>query len=131
MTRRDLVNCVAFIFLFGCASAGKFIQRNRINLSHLRYGMTKAEVHGVMGQESYGSANNPYRSAMHSGKDGTSIEVFYYWTDGSWRGGITDDELTPVVFSNGALIGWGREFWTEFVNKYELRIKMEDHGRSD
>lgn len=85
--------------------------------------MTKEEVHEVMGTKSAGPYNNPYRTAMQYDENNEPIEVFYYWTDGSYVGGITDNELTPVVFQNGKVIGWGREFFTEFVQKYEFRFR--------
>lgn len=67
--------------------------------------------------------SNPHRTAMQIGKDGAPIEVFYYWTDGTFVDGIQDSELTPVVFVNGKVVGWGREFWMEYVRKYEIRMR--------
>ncbi len=38
-------------------------------------------------------------------------------------GVITDDELTPVVFDDGKLIGWGSDFLQVKIQKYEIRIR--------
>ncbi len=40
-------------------------------------------------------------------------------------GAITDDELTPLVFDDGKLIGggWGSGFLEVNVQKYEIRIR--------
>ena len=38
-------------------------------------------------------------------------------------GAITDDELTPLVFDDGKLIGWGSSFLEVNIQKYEIRIR--------
>lgn len=38
--------------------------------------------------------------------------------------GITDDDFTPITFdSKKNLIGWGRNFYEQRTNKYEISIK--------
>jgi hypothetical protein len=123
--KHKCVVALCLVFMFGCSSAGRMLFENRQNLSNLSPGMSKVEVHTVMGQQPVRNFNNPYRTAMYIGKDGKPVETFYYWTDGNQSNGIADNELTPVVFVDGKVIGWGREFWTEFVTKYELRTKTE------
>jgi len=94
----------------------------------LSLGMTKQEVLDVMGVASMTSyegsrINNPYRSEILQGKD-KIFEVLYYYTDvQKMDGAITDDELTPLVFDEGKLIGWGRSFFQDNVNKYEIRMR--------
>jgi hypothetical protein len=89
--------------------------------------MTKDQVIAVMGKERLVTpdvrVSNPHRTAMHMEKDGAPTEVFFYWTDGTYVDGIQDRELTPVVFKNGKVVGWGREFWMEYVRKYEIRMR--------
>jgi len=90
------------------------ISGNNKNLMTLRIGMTKEEVIQHMGQpersEGYqwGSAFL-YRTAMTSGIYGTA-----------------DSDFTPVVFDeNGKLVGWGRNFFTEHIKRYEINVKQE------
>ena len=110
----------------GCANTGreKLARQqdvralHRAHLSILSIGMTKKEVVKIMGSETTTIAekqhreiiNNPYKREMVPCKD-KICEVLYYYTDVKKRDwAITEDELTPVVFDNDKLIGWGRAF---------------------
>jgi hypothetical protein len=67
--------------------------------------------------------SNPFRTETLRGERDT-LEVFFYYTDVKRSdGAITDDELTPLVFKEGRLIGWGQGFLSESIQKYELRIR--------
>jgi len=67
--------------------------------------------------------SNPYRSEILQGKEKT-FEIVYYVTDVKRDdGAITDDELTPLVFDDGKLIGWGSGFLEVNIQKYEIRIR--------
>ena len=77
--------------------------------------MSQATVVELMGQEPakglFYWIDNPYRSEILTGKDGKSCQVIYYYTELKQRDDkITDDELTPLVFEDGKLIGWGYPF---------------------
>lgn len=53
---------------------------------------------------------NPYRTEIWS-RGGRAFEIVQYFTNPEPRGGpVERDELTPFVFENGELIGWGWEF---------------------
>ena len=87
---------------------------NNKTLLTLKIGMSQEQVLQQMGQpersEGYqwGSALL-YRTAMTSGIYGTA-----------------DNDFTPVVFDeNAKLVGWGRNFFTEHVKRYEIKIKKE------
>ncbi len=109
--------------LAGCA-LGQTISRAsvRSNLNKLDIGMSKAETLGIMGKS--------YKTETLQGKDKVFL-VLYYVSD--TRGGvidfisgdanIADDELTPLVFDEGKLIGWGWSFLKDNVQKYELRLR--------
>jgi hypothetical protein len=119
-----IVSLLLSLTLSGCiGSLGRSVARNRNNLTLIEYGMTKEQVHSVMGQKSSRAYSNPQRTAMRVDEKGNHVEIFYYWTDGSARNGIQDSELTPIVFQNGKVIGWGREFFMEFVEKHEIRYR--------
>ena len=128
--------CVSFFDCpeLWCDSLKSTRARNKENLKKLTPGMTIREVLKVMGTESRGSSfplveevgeavtdigfsfltpsqavRNPYKTkVLQEGR--TTTEVFYYYTDVKKKDGkITDEELTPVVFKNGVLVGWGKD----------------------
>lgn len=89
--------------------------QNTVNLAKLTVGLNKEVAMEIMGTEPskgiFMWIDNPYRSETLTGKDGKSYEVLYYYTDLKQRDDkITDDELTPLVFQDGKLIGWGYPF---------------------
>lgn len=131
------------LFLAGCATFSDIRNINRENLNKLSLGMTKQEALKIMGTEtkqacppaplaliSLGMSatqcqniSSPYRTEILQGKD-KALEVLYYYTDIKKEdNAITDDELTPLVFDNGKLIGWGWTFLQDNAQKYEIRIR--------
>ena len=85
---------------------------NRVSLTQLDLGMSKEEVLEIMGTETYegddGDINNPFRTEVFQMEEDSVVEVLYYYTDKKNNDkAITDEELTPIVFKNGRLIGWG------------------------
>ena len=114
--------------LFGCASMDAIRTTNRENLNKLSIGMTKSEVLSLMGTETIKTMvqtiTNPYKTEILQGKNGKTLEVLYYYTEIKRTDDIiTDDSLTPLVFDNGKLIGWGWSFLQDNVHKYELRMR--------
>lgn len=108
------------VFLVGCAGSpvqtGWEAAKNRKSLLHLSIGMTKTEVQKAMG--------DPRKTEAYS-KDGRNIEFWLYMTEGIT---ITDRKLrdsnfTPLVFEDGKLIGWGRNFYDQTL-KYEHKIEV-------
>lgn len=90
-------------------------ERNAEGLAKLTAGLGKQTVMEMMGTEPSRGVfmwiDNPYRSETLTGKDGKSYEVLYYYTEMKQRDDkITDNELTPLVFHDGKLIGWGYPF---------------------
>ena len=52
------------------------------------------------------------------------VKVYFYYTDQKKAdGAITDDELTPVVFENDKVVGWGIEFLDRNVTKQEIKMR--------
>jgi hypothetical protein len=125
---------IAMFILSGCATVSQATAKNRVNLSKLSLGMSKEDAIAVMGQKKFSAGNffyneipvtinNPYRNEIVAGKDGSTLEVFYYVTDVHRNDGlITDDELTPLVFDNGKLIGWGQTFLNDITRKSSQRF---------
>lgn len=125
--------------------------QNRERLSRLSVGMSKAEVLAAMGTESIQTysrsalpsapfsktipeankarfraerISNPYRTETSESVDGELVELLFYYTDRqSPDGGITNDELTPLVIEDGVLAGWGWSFLDQNVQKYRIEIR--------
>jgi len=68
---------------------------------------------------------NPYRSeTLESESTNRRFYVLYYYTEVKGKPyAVTDDQLTPLVFENDKLIGWGPSFLNDKVLKYGLRIR--------
>ncbi|MBZ0165509.1 MAG: DUF3192 domain-containing protein [Candidatus Omnitrophica bacterium] len=136
---KNFILILLCLVICGCASVSKTISPNRANLLKLSIGMDKSQALEVMGTKpfhvmggttkfhTYGSSieiDNPYRSEILVGKDDKKFEVIYYVTDVKVDDtAITDDELTPLVFDNGELVGWGWSFLQDRVQKYEIRVR--------
>jgi hypothetical protein len=113
------------LVLFGCSNiyldtSDLLRAQNTGNLAKLTVGLRKEVVTEMMGTEASKGVfmwiDNPYRSETLTGKDGKSYEVLYYYTELKQRDDrITDDELTPLVFHDGKLIGWGYPFLDQRV----------------
>jgi hypothetical protein len=135
MKRVLLIVSIMCVFLCGCATSAGVRATNREKMNKLSMGMSKNDVLDTMGTKTirtYASwtgtgpgeiITNPYRSEILKGKDKT-FEVLYYYTDiKKSDGAITDDELTPFVFEDDILIGWGWSFLQDNMQKYEIRIR--------
>jgi hypothetical protein len=120
--KKVVVVSVLFVLIAGCTSSLDRVRTaNRRNLLKLSVGMTKEQALAIMGNKSGGgrfgepTVNSPYKSEILQGKDKT-FEVLYYYTDVESTvytanpATILDDELTPLIFDNGKLIGWGADF---------------------
>ena len=90
------------------------IKENNKNLMAIQIGVSSQEVRQLMGDpersEGYTWGHAwLYRTAMTSGVYGT-----------------VDADFTPVVFdSSGKLVGWGRNFFTEHVKRYDITVREE------
>lgn len=132
------------LFFSGCTAlfyaerGGDLRASNRSHLGQLQVGMGRDQVVQMMGTQGATScraegpflsclatevANNPYRTSGFVA-DNKMYDVLHYWTDVKQADGvITDDELTPLLFENGKLVGWGRELVETAVKKHEIRIR--------
>jgi hypothetical protein len=127
--RKLIMLFIGMMLISGCATLDKVRTTNRENLMRLSIGITKQEALNIMGTGTVRTGdypptvNNPYRSEILQGT-GKTFEVLYYCTDIKRAdGAITDDELTPLVFDNNKLIGWGWSFLEDNKNKYEIRVR--------
>ena len=117
----------------GCSSnVDKVRTINRQNLLKLSVDMEKAQVLEIMGNARAGgqngepTINSPYKSEILQGENRT-FEVVYYYTDikntlYNTVVTVNNEELTPLVFDQGRLIGWGWQFMNENMKKYGVNL---------
>lgn len=107
---------------------------NRDRLRKLNIGMTKEEVTRIMGERTFYQKSpefivpNPYRIESYLAPDGTKYELQSYYSDLNQEDQkLTKDEMTPLMFENGKLIGWG---WI-FVEQLDLRHTVGEAPPAD
>ena len=70
---------------------------------------------------------NPHRSELYEADDGTSWEVFFYYTHVARDDGqVTEDELTPLVLEDGLLTGWGWQHWAAQSSRNGLDAELPE-----
>jgi hypothetical protein len=135
--------CSMLIANNGCApTVHQIASINRGKVNQLYLGMSRDQVEKAMGPPSVTvrrvgpfattQLTNPHRSEAVHAKDGTTIEVRYYATDvisgpGEDEFSFTEDELTPLVFRDGQLIGWGWNLLFEHVDKSQLQYRYKSN----
>jgi hypothetical protein len=102
-------------------------QNQSVVASRLNIGMTTAEVRTAFGDrvargemgKNKGTlyVNNPYRSETVFCQDKTAEVLWYYTNVKCDNGQIADDELTPLLFVDGKLAGWGHRFYDQYCKK--------------
>ena len=97
----------------GSKSPSEIAAANRKKLRALEVGMTVEAVREAMGEETWHATrseiSNPHREDSFPLAGGGRGEVLFYYTENSEADGrIGIDELTPVYFEDGALVGWGQ-----------------------
>ena len=120
--KKAAIVSVLFVLAAGCTSSLDGVRTaNRRNLLKLSVGMTREQAMATMGHKSGGgqygepTVNSPYKSEILQ-REGKPFEVLYYYTDVKNAlyianpATVHDDELTPLVFEDGKLIGWGADF---------------------
>jgi len=123
--RRPLVLLLCF-WLFGCYTLDSLRMDNRRNIKKITVGMTKQQVLDMMGydyaEEGALRVNNPYSAETMWGENKT-LDVYYYYTDIERADtAITSIELTPLVFEDGLLVGWGWDYLQGSIDKYKLNV---------
>ena len=99
---------------------------NKEKLNELEIGMNENVVLMIMGSKTIKiesapfSIENPFKIEIYS-NDVDVYKILYFYTDLVKRDGfITDEELTPIIFKNNKLIGWGRDVWKKIVEAKEF-----------
>lgn len=108
-----LIFSVLCLFLCGCSADDWYGcgYTNRANLSKIEIGMNKTEILVIMGKPDLREASDQQ-------------EWWLYETNCSAYA-PDSERYTPVVFENGKVIGWGRNFWTLREQKYDIKIEQK------
>jgi len=110
--------------------------RTREKLLKTFVGMPREEVVNIVGTkpkevidptasngQTFTTINNPYRSEIIEG-NGKNLEVVYYVTDDKDGDAvISNEELTPLVFDEGKMIGWGWAYLVSDNQKFNINVK--------
>lgn len=121
------------IICMGFVSPEHMRTQNRQNLLRLTVDMKKSDALTLMASpaaEDFDTTgtytlNNPYRSEIIKGK-GKVFEVIYYHTDVEQADRIlTKKELTPLIFQDNLLIGWGWVFLKSIAEQFEITLEEE------
>ena len=99
---------------------------NKEKLNELEIGMNENVVLMIMGSKTIKiesapfTIENPFKTEIYS-NDIDVYKILYFYTDLVKRDGfITDEELTPIIFKNNKLIGWGRDVWKKIIETKEF-----------
>jgi outer membrane protein assembly factor BamE (lipoprotein component of BamABCDE complex) len=112
--KKAMILSVLACFLNGCGepcNCGSIfgIETCRKNLAKLNVGMTKEQAREAMEGE-------PYRVEARG-----QTEWWLYATElPRWRS--ESEFLTPLLFEDGKLVGWGKNYWTTREQKYDVKI---------
>lgn len=89
-------------------------------LKDLSLGINRDSVAVVM------QADAPHRSESYL-MEGKFWEIFYYAKQGvptadsvAWR------ELSPVVIADGAVVGWGWDYWQDEADRLKVQLPPEE-----
>ena len=95
---------------------------NNAKIMTLRLGMTTNEVNERIGPSQNPSVPNPFKSELYSSGEDVFTALFFY-TGTGYVSAIPDSDLTPVVFKNDSLEGWGWMHWKSVASNYNFNIR--------
>lgn len=100
---------------------GKIAKKNNELLVTLRTGQPTQEVLQVMGP--------PEKSEKYSDKEKT-MDVWFYRTNSASGGWDAEDSLTPIVFENDKLVGWGKNFY-DGKTMFDTMLRRNIYGSGE
>jgi len=102
------------------------ISANQRGLSKLQLRMSSQEVRSTMGEGEIINYKrlylvDPWRSESFSLVDGEEVLILFYVTQPPRKYySPQDNELTPIVLENGAVVGWGWSFLKSNSDRYRI-----------
>ena len=119
---------IASAILSGCFSAmglrdgSEVTLRNNARIMTLQRGMTPEQVIEHIGPSSNSGIPNPFRSEMHPAGD-TIFRAFFFYSGTGLVSSIPNSDLTPVVFKDESLEGWGWSYWERIAKQHNISIR--------
>ncbi len=107
------------------------ISANQQALPKLQLGMSAESVRAAMGEGeiiNYGRLYlvDPWRAEAFSLADGVEVRILFYVTQPPRKYYRPEDhELTPIVFEDDKLVGWGWSYLRQKSDRYRLSIPRE------
>jgi hypothetical protein len=112
---KKVIVFIAMCVLF-CSCASSAILKTNANLMKLKTGMAQDEAVTIMGA--------PTLSERYDAADGNQVSILYYRTERKETTVLSaKDECTPVVFTNGKLVGWGDRLTAADINLLKVKAK--------
>ncbi len=69
---------------------------------------------------------NPYSRDLKYAKDGSTVEIIWYYTDVKEQdGAINKDELTPIILEKNKVVGIGWGFYLDYAKRNEITIDIK------
>jgi hypothetical protein len=134
-----VVGVVAAMVVLGCSKPYHrqylgAVAANHAKVQTLQLGMTRAEVEGLMGSGVLVDykrikLRNPHRYETMRVSDRKTVEILYYVTEGYVWNAPERSTLTPLIFENGRLAGWGWPFIENDKSKYVSGPAVAPDGR--
>ena len=108
--KTEILFSALFLILSGCVGQTRWeAAKTQKNLPLVKQGMTVAEVTTLLGEP---------RDRESIPARGKTYEVVRYqtrFTGDSVFIAPSDDDMTPFIFADGKLVGWGRTYYQAFV----------------
>ena len=128
--KKNILYIIVFqLLLISCGPSLELVKStNRSNLNKISLGFTKSEVLNIMGTSTIKTSDgtivtSPFRNETMN-ENGKSYEILFFYTDTKKTDGvITDDELTPIVFNDNKVVGFGWSFMKDNIKKYQIDIR--------
>ena len=118
--RAPILTLLALAAIATSSIAGKPLPRGD---DRFQLGMTRPEVEAMMGtgvlvDYKRIKLRNPHRYETMRVSDKKTVEILYYVTEGYVWNAPERSTLTPLIFENGRLAGWGWPFIQNDKSKY-------------
>ena len=111
-----------FATMVGLRDFSEVTLQNNARIMTLQRGMTPEQVIEHIGLSNNFRVPNPVRSEMYPAGDDI-FRAFFFYSGTGLVASILDSDLTPVVFKNESLDGWGWLYWESTAKQYNIRIR--------